>query len=59
MIWAGFILIIMSTLSFAERIRAKSNTGFDNKVKKDIAEKRERAEVVAATAFKGGKKMPK
>ena len=46
-------------LSFAERIKQKSTSGFDSNVRADIASKRDRAEEVERPTFKVGKNMPK
>ncbi len=48
----------MEQLSFAERIRLKSNSGFDSNVKQRIPELREKA-VEISQSYKASKNMPK
>ena len=46
-------------LSFAERIKHKVNSGFDNSVKANLAQRKEQREVAVKVDYKVGKKMPK
>jgi hypothetical protein len=50
----------MDSLSFAERIKLKANSGYDTKVKERLPELREKAiEQQEKQTFKVGKNMPK
>jgi hypothetical protein len=46
-------------LSFAERIKQKSTSGFDSNVRAEMQLKRDRAEEVERPTYKVGKNMPK
>jgi hypothetical protein len=49
----------LNQLSFAERIKQKSTSGFDSNVRADMQLKRDRAEEVERPTYKVGKNMPK
>lgn len=49
----------LNQLSFAERIKQKSTSGFDSNVRADMQLKRDRADEVERPTYKVGKNMPK